>query len=92
MTNTISLVDAKAHFSECIRAAESGRSLLLTRHGKAVAGLVPAEDLRKLETLRSAGPEAGLAGLAGGWEGSEELAEILAGSARSASRDLPDLA
>lgn len=91
MSKTVSLVEAKAHFSEWVRAAEVGDPVVITRHGKPVAALVSAEDLGKLRALRSAGPEAGLASLAGGWKGSEELAEILARSRRSGPRRAPDL-
>lgn len=62
---------------------------MITRHGKPVAALVSAERLGQLERLSAAGPEAGLAGLAGGWEGSEELVEALAASRRSRRRPMP---
>jgi antitoxin (DNA-binding transcriptional repressor) of toxin-antitoxin stability system len=32
---------AKAHFAECVREAEAGRSIVLTRHGRDVARLEP---------------------------------------------------
>jgi len=41
--------------------------------------------------LRKAGPESGLASIAGGWENSEELAAILGGSPRHGQRDIADL-
>ena len=59
---------------------------VITRHGKAVAALVPADELRQIERLRAADPKAGLAGLAGGWEGSEDLVDILVSSRRSRPR------
>jgi prevent-host-death family protein len=62
----ISVAEAKTQLSGCIRQVENGNSLLITRHGKAVAALVPAEDLQHLERLRKAGPEGGLASIAGG--------------------------
>ncbi|HVT59560.1 MAG TPA: PIN domain-containing protein [Thermoanaerobaculia bacterium] len=37
--------------------------------------LVPAAEMEQLARLKAAGPEKGLAGLAGGWEGSEEMIE-----------------
>ena len=37
---------AKAHFAECVREAEAGRSIVLTRHGRAVARLEPIRDSR----------------------------------------------
>jgi antitoxin (DNA-binding transcriptional repressor) of toxin-antitoxin stability system len=64
---------------------EAGGTVLITRHGKPVAALVRAEELETLERLRAAGPEAGLASLAGGWEDSEEIVETI-GSARPRGR------
>lgn len=77
MARNISLAEAKAKLSECIREAERGEPVVITRYGKPVAALVGAEELERLDRLRAAGPGAGLAGLAGGWEGSEELADAL---------------
>lgn len=37
---------AKAHFAECVREAEAGSSIVLTRHGRAVARLEPIRDSR----------------------------------------------
>jgi prevent-host-death family protein len=82
----MSAARAKAAFAECIRRAEAGDPVVITRHGKAVVAVVRADRLQQLERLRSAGPAAGLAGLAGGWRGSEELVRILAGSRRSRAR------
>lgn len=84
---SLSVAEAKATFSEQIRGVESGEPILITRHGKAVAALVKPEDLERIERLRSAGPEGGLAGLAGGWEGSEELARAIESSPRAGARD-----
>jgi len=79
----------KAEFAECVRKAEAGEAVVITRHGRAVAALVPADRLRQLERLRAAGPEAGLAGLAGGWKGSEELVARIDGGRRTKARRLP---
>ena len=86
-----SIAEAKAHFAECLRQAEGGDAIVLTRHGKAVAALVPIDLLEQLERLRAAGPEAGLASVAGGWEGSEEVAERAVSYGRSAGRETPEL-
>ncbi|MBZ5637790.1 MAG: type II toxin-antitoxin system Phd/YefM family antitoxin [Acidobacteriia bacterium] len=51
--------------------------MAITRHGEPVAAVVAAEDLERLERLRVAGPEGGLASIAGGWKGSEELVETI---------------
>ena len=91
MEKVLSIVQAKSHFSDCVRSAEHGSPVVITRHGKPVVAVVPAEDLERLNALRAGGPQSGLAGLAGGWEGSEELVEILAASRRGGSRDVPDL-
>ncbi len=85
------IVDAKAHFSECLREAESGSPVVLTRHGRAVAALVSIDLLTQLERLEAAGPEAGLYGLVGGWEGSDEVAEKAVEYGRRSSRQTPDL-
>ena len=82
MDKSISVAEAKATFSECIRQVEAGSPVLITRHGKTVAALVRPSDLEHLDRLRKAGPESGLASISGGWENSEELATILDGSPR----------
>jgi len=69
---------------------EAGNAVLITRHGKPVAALVSPSDLEHLERLRKAGPESGLASIAGGWENSEELASILDASPRQGQRNTPD--
>ena len=90
MDKNISVAEAKATFSECIRQVEAGSSVVITRHGKPVAALVRPGDLQHLERLRKAGPESGLASIAGGWENSEELASILNASLRQSQRNTPD--
>jgi prevent-host-death family protein len=90
MEKNISVAEAKATFSECIRKVEAGSAVLITRHGKPVAALVRPSDLEHLERLRKAGPESGLASIAGGWENSEELASILNASPRQEQRNIPD--
>jgi len=91
MEKSVSVAEAKATFSECIRKVEAGSSVLITRHGKPVAALVPPNDLEHLERLRKAGPESGLASIAGGWEDSEELVKILDESIRRGQRNVPEL-
>ena len=88
MNKQISLAEAKATLSECIRKVESGKTLLITRHGKPVAALVRAKDLENFERLKKAGPEGGLASLAGGWTDSEEFARILDESSRVGQRNV----
>jgi prevent-host-death family protein len=88
MNKQISLAEAKATLSECIRKVESGKTLLITRHGKPVAALVRAKDLENFERLKKAGPEGGLASLAGGWKESEEFVRILDESSRVGQRNV----
>lgn len=90
MDKTFSVAEAKAGFSECIREVEAGSSVIITRHGKPVAAMVRPDDVEHLERLRKAGPEGGLASIAGGWEGSEELARSLEEFPRRGNREVPD--
>jgi prevent-host-death family protein len=88
MNRSVPLAEAKATLSDCIREVEGGKSVLITRHGKPVAALVHPKDLDNLERLKKAGPEGGLASLAGGWKGSDELARLLDESVRVGQRDV----
>jgi prevent-host-death family protein len=47
------LSDAKARFSELLDDVERGETLVITRHGRAIARLVPESDERHAEALRS---------------------------------------
>lgn len=89
MSRTLPAARVKAEFAECVRKAEAGEAVVITRHGRVVAALVPADRLEQLERLRAAGPAAGLAGLAGGWKGSDQLVAVVAGGRRSRVRRLP---
>jgi prevent-host-death family protein len=91
VNKSVSVAQAKASLSRCIRDVEGGESVLITRHGKPVAALVPPGDLEHLERLRQAGPEGGLISLAGGWEGSDELVRLLEVSTRVGHRDVATL-
>lgn len=86
-----SVAEVKATLSEHIREVERGEPILITRHGRAVAALVKPEDVEQLERLRAAGPEGGLASIAGGWEGSDELVRILESSPRIGRRETEGL-
>ena len=89
LATTVSAAKAKAEFAECMRKAEAGDPVVITRHGKAVVALVRVDRLQQLERLGSAGPAAGLASLVGGWRGSEELVRLLAESRRTKTRRVP---
>jgi prevent-host-death family protein len=86
MNKEIALAKVKATLSECIRKVEKGLSVLIKRHGKPLAALVRPQHFNNLERFNKAGPEGGLASLAGGWEGSEELAYILNSTVRFGQR------
>lgn len=91
MAKSLSLAEVKATLSDRVRDVENGEPVLITRHGKPVAALVRVEDLEHLERLRAAGPEGGLASLAGGWDGADELIRILESSPRAGQRESGDL-
>ena len=64
MTGTIGLFEAKTHLSELVARAEAGEEVIITRHNKPVAKLVPIGEvpqfdvkqrraaIARLETLR----------------------------------------
>jgi len=85
---TLPLAETKNRFAECVRAAEEGREVVITRHGKPVAALVSAADLSLIRRLRAADAGKGLAGLVGGWSGSGELARV-AVRRRTSRRSIP---
>ena len=88
MSRKMPIAEVKAHLSDCVRQAEQGESILITRHGKPVVALVAAEHVEQLERLRKAGPQGGLASLAGGWDGAEELVQHIEDSMRTESRSI----
>ncbi len=86
MTRSASITEVKTHFSDWVRSAEAGESIIITRHRKPVVAMVPTEELRHLAWLRAEGPARGLASLAGGWQGAEDLLEQLMAIRRSRPR------
>ena len=52
----VTVAAAKARFSACLRAAEQGGTVVITKHGRRVAALVPAADAEELRRLRASGP------------------------------------
>ena len=52
---TMTVADAKNHFSDVLRRAEyGGERVIVERHGKPVAAIVSTEDLRQLEAAENA--------------------------------------
>lgn len=86
MVRSLSIAEAKAHFSECVRDVEAGEPVVVTRHGRPVAAIVPAEDMETLRRLRASGPAGGLASVAGHFDDAPELAEALDAIVRNRSR------
>jgi prevent-host-death family protein len=85
MARTVTAAQAKSELAECIRKAESGEAVVITRHGKPVAVLLAAERMASIAGGRGR-RGGGLAALAGGWKGSEDLVRTLANLRRSGAR------
>jgi prevent-host-death family protein len=52
---SVSAADANRRFSELLRTVKSGRTVIITSHGRPVAKIVPAnEDERATEAARAA--------------------------------------
>lgn len=86
MTKTLTAAKAKSNFEEALREAEAGDRVVITRKGRPVAALISIGDLSELSGSRKFDPSQGLAGIAGGWPGSEELVEQLEKHRRSGPR------
>jgi prevent-host-death family protein len=53
MTRTISISEAKTHLSELVgRMMYAGEQVIIERHGKAVAAMIPIEDYMEFEQQR----------------------------------------
>ena len=91
MPKQVTIAEARDQLSAHVRSAEHGTPVVITRRGRPVAAIVAAEEFERLERLRAAGPQAGLAGLVGGWQGSEDLVGELDALHRSQPRPFPDL-
>lgn len=72
----LSTAQAKSRLADCLWKAEHGEPVIITRNGKPVAALV-AVDRATLQKAKNALTSTGLAGLAGGWKGSENLVKAL---------------
>lgn len=75
MSKAMTVAEAKAHFSECVKAAEDGETVLITRYGRPAAAVVSAKYLADLQAAGRKGPaQQGLAALVGRFPDGEELA------------------
>jgi prevent-host-death family protein len=72
----LSAAQAKSRLADCLRKAEHGEPVIITRNGKPVAALV-AVDRVTLPKAKNAFTGTGLAGLASGWKGSDNLVRAL---------------
>jgi prevent-host-death family protein len=86
LVKRMSVAQAKARFTEAVRRAEGGERVVVTRRGADVVAIVPVAELDELKRLRGANAASGLAALAGGWDGSAELAKNVEAVRRSRSR------
>lgn len=59
-TSSIGLFEAKTHFSELIARAEAGDEVIITRHNKPVAKLVPINEVSRDVVKRRLKAVAGL--------------------------------
>jgi prevent-host-death family protein len=87
MARKLSAAQAKSQLADCLRKAENGEPVIITRHGKAVAALV-GMDRVALPRRRDTRTGVGLAGLVGGWKGSEDLVRALTKARRTRPRRL----
>ena len=86
MARRVSAAQAKSQLAECLRKAESGEPVIITRHGKPVAVLIGGDRMALIERRGSRRGGGGLADLAGGWEGSGDLVKALAKARRTQAR------
>jgi prevent-host-death family protein len=77
MRRTISIAAAKARLTDCVRVAENGDAVVITRYGRPVAALVSTGLLQEVERLRAVCPRGGLASLVGRYDDGAELAREL---------------
>ena len=85
MARRVSAVQAKTQLADCLRKAEAGEPVIITRHGKPVAALV-AVDRVAFARPGDTPAGAGLAALAGGWKGSDGFVKALSKVRRTPPR------
>lgn len=94
MSRAMTVAEAKAHFSQCVKSAEGGETVLITRYGRAAAAVVSAKYLAELEASGRKGPaQRGLAALVGLFADGDELASEVEQTVRrrGATRKTPNL-
>jgi prevent-host-death family protein len=72
---SISIAEAKSSFSEYIsRVAYAGESILITKRGRPVAGLVSYKELEKINKIKESD---GLKSLLGSWKEVEGFSDVM---------------
>lgn len=92
MTEVLSVAESKRRFSELIDRVGRGERFLVTRRGKPVLALVPAEDAQAEEQPRKRGLMAAwgiLEGVEGADEWYEDMQRIVADRQNQLPRDVP---
>ena len=79
----MTIAEANAQFSDCVKSAEAGEPVLITRYGRPAAAVVSAKYLVELESERRSGPaQRGLAALVGRFSDGEDLVTELERTSR----------
>ena len=68
MAKEITLREANQHFAQYVKQVEMGGSFVITRHGEAVARLVPVTGARQLSAAQKAARRRALARMRRGWD------------------------
>ncbi|HBL29496.1 MAG TPA: hypothetical protein DD490_21900 [Acidobacteria bacterium] len=82
--------EVESRIDDYLHAAESGKTVVVTRNGSPVAALIPLMGEGSATAPEDDSPEKGLAGLAGGWDGSDELADLVMAALISSRRSSSD--
>lgn len=78
MAEQVNVYEAKTHLSKLLERVEAGEEIVIARHGKPVARLVPEQ--RKRVGKRRLGGLEGKIRIIGDWdEGDEEIADLILG-------------
>jgi prevent-host-death family protein len=91
MPEEMGVAEAKRRFSELIDRVRSGEVFVVTRRGRPVVALVPAEETEDAQPQRYIGLAA-VAGVAEEWDDIDDFVrEIYAARRRERGRPAPDL-
>ena len=83
---SVSIAEAKSGFSEYIsRVAYADESILITKRGKPIAGLVSYKELEKIKKIKKSD---GLKNLLGKWKEAEGFSDVLDGIYKDRKEDI----